>query len=970
MDDIQIESFDMISDKGSSFYSASTRSHQTPPQVADPAPIADCNEPSSCCSCFFLQVKDNASTETIVIPPEERVARAAIHLRDAMHERPIKIHRSGMGAVFAYSLLHSKIWGFFLRALIVLHLALALWEPPSFRTDGAYPTSFAVFDCSGIYDDDAASYDDDVMDPSRCFRRSVGFVRGKYAMLRLEVAIIGVYLIDAALGIYCFGFYDFFGIPTKDLISASNPLSGNKGMENPAVQRQRHWDMVRAFCLTVMVFDVLLSWFSVSPLRFSRVLRPVLFVYKSRELRRWLYLIVTTLPRIVGLALLIFSFITVYAVIGVLLFSQRDYYKGPEYQYANFDGFGSACIALYVLMTSENYPYIMYPPYDSGVKAGSHYYALFYVSFLLIVMFFLANLAVPYLFSTFKKSHVNEALSGRIIERTALLASFQLLDIENRGFIYFDRFIEMAKIVRPDLFYSDGREKKIGLTRFIFDELCATEPGRCYPLDYFQVLEVLLTDFELQKPTKLSRDASSLHFAGPMLYDHTHIVASIRSLLKSAWFEKFVLLLVFVNTVVLCCYSRGNDKNSLIILISDMFVFIFAFEISLKVLVMRFRRFCSHPYNIFDIIVILVAFSFTVAKYCNRPVFPEAGSVVISLRALRLIPALGIFTKLNVILKIMPFMYFSMLSLFFFIYIFAIVGTEAFAERYRHSRSIETYSDINIQFDNFVGAVMALFQVLTSNNWDEIMYTGMFSTGLVALPALYFILFHFIAVTLLLQLVIAIYVEAFETYQERKLDDPDGASTSTKAANTRQPPPDGSRSGKKLHRAISATSMASAKSAQSNKSNKSLKKKKLRRRQSKVIGSRTASAKANGDGSRPPIIQQAESQMYRRTSLAPKSPIHTLARVYMKEFEESEIREIQALGDVDVEKEISMRSEYSKMVMGGGSSVASRDMALLALNRSSTRFSSLRGSFDQTSPTRPGSQRYSPVTTSQLSGST
>ena len=112
-----------------------------------------------------------------------------------------------------------------------------------------------------------------------------------------------------------------------------------------------------------------------------------------------------------------------------------DNYSGDELDcWQNFDNVPNAMMAIYVLFTSENYPDIMTTP----MKINENY-SYFFIIFLLTVMFFLGNLAVPTLYRAFKNNHHKEALRGRILERTALLAAFQLLDFERRGDLDRDR---------------------------------------------------------------------------------------------------------------------------------------------------------------------------------------------------------------------------------------------------------------------------------------------------------------------------------------------------------------------------------------------------------------------------------------------------------------------------------------------------------------------------------------------------
>ena len=53
---------------------------------------------------FFFDLKKRIQTEG------DRVARAAVYIKDAIHERPIKIHRSAGGPMKAYLFLQSRPW--------------------------------------------------------------------------------------------------------------------------------------------------------------------------------------------------------------------------------------------------------------------------------------------------------------------------------------------------------------------------------------------------------------------------------------------------------------------------------------------------------------------------------------------------------------------------------------------------------------------------------------------------------------------------------------------------------------------------------------------------------------------------------------------------------------------------------------------------------------------------------------------
>lgn len=72
-----------------------------------------------------------------------------------------------------------------------------------------------------------------------------------------------------------------------------------------------------------------------------------------------------------------------------------------------------------------------------------------------------------------------------------------------------------------------------------------------------------------------------------------------------------------------------------------------------------------------------------------------------------------------------------------------------------------------VDFSQFWASNMRLFQILTGSNWHLIMYATICSANKKR-HAIYFITFHLIAALVLLQIVIAIYVEAFIAFQDKE----------------------------------------------------------------------------------------------------------------------------------------------------------------------------------------------------------
>jgi hypothetical protein len=90
-----------------------------------------------------------------------------------------------------------------------------------------------------------------------------------------------------------------------------------------------------------------------------------------------------TLPSVLDSVVLITLLLVIYSTVGLLLFRNTD--EGHEY----FPNFSSAMVHMLVLLTTANYPDVMMPAYNASRPS-----VLFFVSFLLVGLFFCMNLVL------------------------------------------------------------------------------------------------------------------------------------------------------------------------------------------------------------------------------------------------------------------------------------------------------------------------------------------------------------------------------------------------------------------------------------------------------------------------------------------------------------------------------------------------------------------------------------------------
>uniref|UniRef100_A0A673FN55 Voltage-dependent T-type calcium channel subunit alpha n=1 Tax=Sinocyclocheilus rhinocerous TaxID=307959 RepID=A0A673FN55_9TELE len=128
------------------------------------------------------------------------------------------------------------------------------------------------------------------------------------------------------------------------------------------------------------------------------------------------------------------------------------------------------------------------------------------------------------------------------------------------------------------------------------------------------------------------------------------------------------------------------------------------------------------------------------------------------LKLVRFMPALQ--RQLVVLMKTMDNVATFCMLLMLFIFIFSILGMHLFGCKFGSERDGDTLPDRK-NFDSLLWAIVTVFQILTQEDWNKVLYNGMASTSPVA--ALYFIALMTFGNYVLFNLLVAILVEGFQT---------------------------------------------------------------------------------------------------------------------------------------------------------------------------------------------------------------
>ncbi|EDV92308.1 GH24843 [Drosophila grimshawi] len=247
----------------------------------------------------------------------------------------------------------------------------------------------------------------------------------------------------------------------------------------------------------------------------------------------------------------------------------------------------------------------------------------------------------------------------------------------------------------------------------------------------------------------------------------------IKRLVEHKYFQQGILLAILINTLSMGIeYHDQPDELTAIVETSNVvFSGIFAVEMLLKVIAEGPFRYIANGFNVFDgIIVILSAIEICQTFAGNGTGGGGSGlSVLRTFRLLRILKLVRFMPNLRrqlfVMLRTMDnvAVFFSLLVLF--IFIFSILGMNLFGCKFCEKINGEKICDRK-NFDSLLWALVTVFQILTQEDWNVVLFNGMEKTSHWA--ALYFVALMTFGNYVLFNLLVAILVEGFSSERNER----------------------------------------------------------------------------------------------------------------------------------------------------------------------------------------------------------
>ncbi|XP_027510173.1 voltage-dependent T-type calcium channel subunit alpha-1G isoform X18 [Corapipo altera] len=240
-----------------------------------------------------------------------------------------------------------------------------------------------------------------------------------------------------------------------------------------------------------------------------------------------------------------------------------------------------------------------------------------------------------------------------------------------------------------------------------------------------------------------------------------HVVCeTFRKIVDSKYFGRGIMVAILINTLSMGIeyHEQPEELTNALEISNIVFTSLFALEMLLKVLVYGPFGYIKNPYNIFDGIIVVISVWEIVGQQGGGLSVLRTFRLMRVLKLVRFMPALQ--RQLVVLMKTMDNVATFCMLLMLFIFIFSILGMHLFGCKFASERDGDTLPDRK-NFDSLLWAIVTVFQILTQEDWNKVLYNGMASTS--SWAALYFIALMTFGNYVLFNLLVAILVEGFQT---------------------------------------------------------------------------------------------------------------------------------------------------------------------------------------------------------------
>uniref|UniRef100_A0A8C1JZ22 Voltage-dependent L-type calcium channel subunit alpha n=1 Tax=Cyprinus carpio TaxID=7962 RepID=A0A8C1JZ22_CYPCA len=519
--------------------------------------------------------------------------------------------------------------------------------------------------------------------------------------------------------------------------------------------------------------------FDVKALRAFRVLRPLRLVSGVPSLQVVLNSIIKAMVPLLHIALLVLFVIIIYAIIGLELFIGKMHascyfqgteiiaedepapcavnghgrtcpingtvckegWHGPNGGITNFDNFMFAMLTVFQCITMEGWTDVLYWVNDA---IGWETPWIYFVSLIILGSFFVLNLVLGVLSGEFSKEREKAKARGDFQK----LREKQQLEEDLKGYL---DWITQAEDIDPENEEEDEESKRN--REYLSTTLTVLMPA--------SETESMNTENEKGEDEKAT-------CCGPTCRRWRRwnrlCRRNCRLAVKSVPFYWLVIILVFLNTLTISSehYNQPMWLTQVQDVANKVLLALFTCEMLVKMYSLGLQAYFVSLFNRFDCFVVCGGITETILVEFEI-MSPLGISVFRCVRLLRIFKVTRHWASLSnlvaSLLNSMKSIASLLLLLFLFIIIFSLLGMQVFGGKFNFDETQTKRST----FDNFPQALLTVFQILTGEDWNAVMYDGIMayggpsSSGMIV--CIYFIILFICGNYILLNVFLAIAVD-------------------------------------------------------------------------------------------------------------------------------------------------------------------------------------------------------------------
>ncbi|XP_033944906.2 voltage-dependent T-type calcium channel subunit alpha-1I isoform X2 [Pseudochaenichthys georgianus] len=247
-------------------------------------------------------------------------------------------------------------------------------------------------------------------------------------------------------------------------------------------------------------------------------------------------------------------------------------------------------------------------------------------------------------------------------------------------------------------------------------------------------------------------------------------------IVESKYFSRGIMIAILINTISMGIehHNQPDELTNVLEICNIVFTSMFTLEMILKLTAFGFFEYLRNPYNIFDGIIVIISVCEIIGQADGGLSVLRTFRLLRVIKLVRFMPALR--RQLVVLMKTMDNVATFCMLLMLFIFIFSILGMHIFGCKFSlKTEAGDTVPDRK-NFDSLLWAIVTVFQILTQEDWNMVLYNGMASTSPCA--ALYFVALMTFGNYVLFNLLVAILVEGFQAEGDanRSFSDDDRSS--------------------------------------------------------------------------------------------------------------------------------------------------------------------------------------------------